>query len=67
MEKNVSKIAKELQVPRKRVYNAIKPYVENPDILVKAKNRKPRPRNTNLPTDAVMVRMAKIDLFKFSR
>lgn len=65
--KKVSEIAKELQVSRKKVYNAIKSCVENPDVLIKGKSRKPRPRKTNLRTDAAMVRMAKIDPFKSSR
>ena len=65
--KKVSEIAKDLPFSRKKVYNAIKSCVENPDVLIKGKSRKPRPRKTNLRTDAAMVRMAKIDPFKSSR
>lgn len=61
----VSEIANELQVSRKKVYNAIKSCLENPDVLIKGKSRKHR--KTNLRTDAAMVRMAKIDSFKSSR
>ena len=52
---------------KKKIYNAIKSCVENPDILIKGKSRKPRPRKTNLRTDAATVRMGKIDAFKSSR
>ena len=65
--KKVSEIAKELQVLRKKVYNVIKSCVKNPDVLIKGKSRKPRPRKTNLRIDATMVRMAKINPLKSSR
>ena len=63
----VLEIAKELQASRKTFYSAIKSCVENSDVLIKDKSRKPRPRKTNLRTDTAMVRMAKIDSFKSSR
>ena len=55
--KKVSEIAKELQVSRKKVYNAIRSKI----------SLKPRSRKTNLRTDAAMARMTKIDPFKPSR
>ena len=63
MGKKVSEIAKELQVSRKKVYNAIKSCVENPGQKPEAKTLKKK----NLRTDATMVRTAKMYPFKSSR
>ena len=56
-----------MRISRKKVYNAIKSCVENPDVLIKGKSRKPRPRKTDVRTDGVIVRMVKKDPFKSSR
>ena len=61
--KKVSEMVKELQVSRKK-FTMLLSQVENPDILIKGKSRKPRPRKTNLCTDASMIRMANFDPFK---
>ena len=58
--KKVSEIAKKknCKFQEKKVYNSIKSCVEILNVLIKGKSRKPRPRKTNLRTDAAMVRMA---------
>lgn len=63
----VAEIAKNLNISRKKVYNAINSCVKNPDLLIKSQIRKPRPRKTDARTDAAIVRMSKNDPFKSSR
>lgn len=65
--RKVAEIAKILNISRKKVYNAINSCVENPDVLINGKIRKPRSRKTDARTDAAIVRMVKNDPFKSSR
>ena len=54
MGEKVAEISEVKENFRKNVHNIIKSSVENSDVLIKDKSRKPMPRNIDVPTDKLL-------------